>query len=516
MDISTFLEVIEDLSRPFSAEERYQRLVEAIQRAIPCDAVGVLQLVDNELVPVAFLGLKPEALTMHFAVKDHPRLERILRTNELTRFDADSNLPDPYDGLIAGCDTLDVHDCMGCTIFIDGRAWGVLTLDALTPGTFDIFNPTEIRAYTAAVAAAIKTTRHILDLETQVENSNEMAQRINTDKNAVEIIGKSAAINIMMEEINTVAPSDLSVLITGETGTGKELVAQSIHKLSSRQNRPLIHLNCAALPHDLIESELFGHKKGAFTGAVSDRAGRFELAHGGTLFLDEIGELPLAAQAKLLRALQSGEIQRVGSDKSIIVDVRVIAATNRDLVKELKAGRFRSDLYHRLSVYPIPVPPLRDREEDKLVLASRFLQKNQHMFGIQKIQLSSEAKTILNIYDWPGNVREMEHILSRAALIARKQQVNRGVQAPVVIIKPTHLAISLDDSLNETQSNETRGDNLGKFYIYEGLREKTDAFQKEVIREKLDSNDNNLAAVARELKVDRSNLMRVIRRLGLE
>src|SRR5690606_36212219 len=231
-----------------------------------------------------------------------------------------------------------------------------------------------------------------------------------------EILGASDAITQLLHELDVVADSDLPVLLTGETGVGKELFARRLHRKSRRSRQPMVHVNCAALPESLAESELFGHVKGAFSGASNDRAGRFEAAQGGTLFLDEVGELPLSVQAKLLRALQNGEIQRLGTDQIIKTDVRIIAATNRQLKENTSAGNFRADLYHRLSVYPVHIPPLRDRGRDALILAGHFLELSRARLGLRGLRLSYAAERALLHYNWPGNVRELEHVVSRAAL----------------------------------------------------------------------------------------------------
>lgn len=209
------------------------------------------------------------------------------------------------------------------------------------------------------------------------------------------------------------------MLISGETGTGKELVAKAVHQGSPRAANPLVYLNCAALPESVAESELFGHVKGAFTGAISNRSGKFEMADNGTLFLDEIGELSLALQAKLLRVLQYGDIQRVGDDRSLRVDVRVLAATNRDLRQEVVEGRFRADLYHRLSVFPLSVPPLRERESDVVLLAGYFCEQCRLRMGLARVILAEAARNRLQQWSWPGNVRELEHAIHRAVVLAR-------------------------------------------------------------------------------------------------
>lgn len=234
-----------------------------------------------------------------------------------------------------------------------------------------------------------------------------------------EMIGKSKPLLEVFDHISMVSRTDTSVLLLGETGTGKELIAQAIHRLSSRNAKTLVKLNCAALPPQLIESELFGHEKGAFTGAIEKRIGKFEVADGSTLFLDEIGELPLELQAKLLRALQEKEIERLGSNKVIKVNVRIIAATNRELDREVMAGRFRADLYFRLNVFPIYISPLRERKEDIPLLAGHFLQQMGTKLGKVFRGISPEVLQQLSAYDWPGNIRELEHVIERNAILCK-------------------------------------------------------------------------------------------------
>lgn len=233
-----------------------------------------------------------------------------------------------------------------------------------------------------------------------------------------ELVGQSAALQNVVRQIDLVAPTDANVLILGESGTGKELVAREIHKRSDRHTRPMIKVNCASIPRDLFESEFFGHVKGAFTGAIKDRGGRFEAADGGTLFLDEVGEIPLELQGKLLRALQEGEFERVGEERTRQVNVRVIAASNRNLNEEAVAGRFRMDLYYRLNVFPIEVAPLRRRKEDLLPLASLFLQRATQKLAKPERGLTQSDLLQLQNYDWPGNVRELQNIIERAVIVS--------------------------------------------------------------------------------------------------
>src|SRR5213596_1076041 len=241
------------------------------------------------------------------------------------------------------------------------------------------------------------------------------------------IIGHGPALQKVLAQIATVAPTEANVIILGGSGTGKELVARAIHDLSARKDRPLVRVNCASIPKELFESEFFGHVRGAFTGAIKDRVGRFELADNGTLFLDEIGEIPLDLQSKLLRVLQEGQFERVGEDRTRTVDVRIIAATNRDLEAEVKAGRFRQDLYYRLSVFPIELPPLRERVEDILVLAQHFVAQSARKLGATVPRLTHANVKELQSYDWPGNVRELQNVIERAVIRSRNGRLDLGL-----------------------------------------------------------------------------------------
>lgn len=251
----------------------------------------------------------------------------------------------------------------------------------------------------------------------EMENAY-LQEELSAEQNDHEIVGGSEAVASLRQRIDLVAPTGANVLVTGESGTGKELVARAIHNASDRSDRPMIRVNCAAIPAELFESEFFGHVKGAFTGAVSHRVGRFELAHGGTLFLDEVGEIPLSLQGKLLRVLQDQQFERIGENETRHVDVRVIAATNRDLKAEVNAGRFREDLYFRLNVFPIESVPLRERPEDIAPLAQLFLQDACRKFNRQVLQLSLSDVETLQRYSWPGNVRELENVIERQVIVA--------------------------------------------------------------------------------------------------
>lgn len=515
-----FIDIVADLSRHLSPENRYQRLLNTFRSTFPCDAAALLRLEGNALIPLATDGLAEEAMGRQFTVADHPRLEGILRSRQPTRFPADTPLPDPYDGLIPLAEgNLHVHDCMGCALYIDDIPWGVITLDALDPGTFDALDIAQLSAFIHLAEATVKAAELIQKLEHQVQHEHQIAREMQANVQQ-SMVGRSPAIKALKKEITTVAASDLTVLVCGETGVGKELVARALHDQSHRRDSPLIYVNCAALPENLVESELFGHVKGAFTGASEARSGKFELADGGTLFLDEIGEIPLATQTKLLRVLQSGEIQRVGSDKHLTVDVRVVAATNRDLKAEVSNGRFRTDLYHRLSVYPIHVPPLRDRERDILLLCGYFLERNSRRMGLPRARLAPECEDILLAYSWPGNVRELEHCISRALLKARGDQ--RTGQDSILPIVPEHLDISHDQP-------EPPNDHEGSKAVEEAVKETVavvneqgltlkagiDQFQRRWIQQLLAQNEGNQAQTARQLGMNRSNFYRLLKRLQL-
>jgi PAS domain S-box-containing protein len=245
------------------------------------------------------------------------------------------------------------------------------------------------------------------------------------------IIGESPALKKVLAQIEMVAPTNASVLVLGESGTGKELVARAIHDRSPRKDGPLVRVNCASVPRELFESEFFGHTRGAFTGAIKDRIGRFELAAGGTLFLDEIGEVPLELQSKLLRVLQEGQFERVGEERTRTVDVRIIAATNRDLESEVKAGKFRQDLYYRLSVFPIELPPLRERPEDIGMLAQHFLEQASRKMGKPLSRLGPAQLRELQNYDWPGNVRELQNVIERAVIRAHNGHLEFGLRPSI-------------------------------------------------------------------------------------
>jgi formate hydrogenlyase transcriptional activator len=268
----------------------------------------------------------------------------------------------------------------------------------------------------------------------------ESREEVSYQRRFEQLIGKSPALEAVLEQVERVAPTDSTVLIQGETGTGKELIARAIHNISSRCGCPFVKLNCAAIPLDLLESELFGHERGAFTGAIAQRIGRFELAHKGTLFLDEVGDIPLSLQPKLLRVLQEQEFERLGGTRTHQVDVRLVAATNRDLIEMVKRGEFRSDLYYRLNVFPVLLPPLRARREDIPVLVTHFAEIFGRRAGRQIEQIPPETMSALSSYQWPGNIRELQNLIERAVILS-----NNGVlpnPLPTTASKDADAAIS--------------------------------------------------------------------------
>lgn len=300
-------------------------------------------------------------------------------------------------------------------------------------------------------------------LRERLEQENAYLQEeIRTETNPRGIIGRTAAVQKTLRQVSLVAPTDATVMITGESGTGKELIARAIHEASQRSDRPLIRVNCAAIPRELFESEFFGHVRGAFTGALRDRIGRFELADGGTLFLDEVGEIPLELQGKLLRVLQEGHFERVGEERTRAVNVRVIAATNRELKQEVRHGRFREDLYFRLNVFPVETVPLRDRREDIPLLAQHFLASESKSFK-SDLRLSEGDVRRLMQYDWPGNVRELQNVIERAAILAQNGRLRidlpiqqGGTELPVASRRPKNGApqvIMTDDEMRGHERN---------------------------------------------------------------
>ncbi|MCA9670929.1 MAG: nitric oxide reductase transcriptional regulator NorR [Myxococcales bacterium] len=512
--LDSLLSVAMDLTQSLSTEQRYQRLLSAVRRVVPCDAVALLRCDEQVLVPVAADGLHRRVMWQRFVPDEHPRLRAILDADGPMRFAADDARPDPYDGLVEQVGQLHVHSCMGCTLRVDGELVGVLTVDAVQPGRFDAIDDDTFGLFAALAAATMRTAGLIDALEHLAERRGLLAQQLVVDalrRGGGDLIGHSAAMQRVHEELATIAAADVTVLITGETGVGKELVARTVHAQSARSDKPLVYVNCAALPESIAESELFGHVRGAFTGASDARAGKFELADSGTIFLDEIGELPPSIQAKLLRVLQNGELQRVGADRNARVDVRTLAATNRDLAAEVEAGRFRADLYHRLSVYPLHVPALRERGDDVLLLARHFADTARLRLGVGEPRLSPAAQRALLAYSWPGNVRELEHVVMRAVLRA-----SRGCGRDPEQQIPIELShVDIDEPAGGSEAGERE---LLAVLPDEDvpLHDAIDTFQRALIARTVERAEGNWSEAARRLGVDKSNLHRLARRLELK
>jgi two-component system nitrogen regulation response regulator NtrX len=342
--------------------------------------------------------------------------------------------------------------------------------------------------------AVLLTLRSALELRQARELNRVLREELGE---ADEMVGQSEPMREVRALIERVAPTDARVLITGESGTGKELAAAALHRRSARAAGPFVRVNCAAIPRDLIESELFGHERGAFTGATERRRGRFELADGGTLFLDEVGDLGAEAQAKLLRALEAGEIERVGGGEPIPVDVRILAATNKDLRAEVAAGRFREDLFFRLLVIPLELPPLRERAGDVALLVAHFLARGQQRGGLRAPRLTDAALKALERHRWPGNVRELANTVERLAILHAGGEVG----APEVRAVLAGAAPASDGGA----SDEDRP-----------LHERLDAFERSLITDALREGAGSVAEAARRLLTDRANLYRRRRRLGIE
>ncbi len=490
-----------ELQKDVGHQDRFQRLVTTLRQVLNSDAAALLRYEPHQFIPLAIDGLVPDVLGRRFLLEGHPRLEAIARAGDVVRFPADSDLPDPYDGLIPDREHLKVHACVGLPLFAGQDLIGTLTLDGVNPHQFDTFSDEELRLIAALTSGALNNALLI----EQLENQNMLFTPTNTFKPTVktEIIGLSPSMMQLKKEIEIVAPAEMNILVNGETGTGKELVVKAIHEMSDRADNPLIYLNCAALPESVAESELFGHVKGAFTGAISHRSGKFEMADNGTLFLDEIGELSLSLQAKLLRVLQYGDIQRIGDDRNLRVNVRVLAATNRDLWEDVLAGNFRADLFHRLSIFSLHVPPLRERDEDILLLVGYFCEQYRQRFNLTQVIISPELRLYLLHYSWPGNVRELEHTIHRAIVLARA-----GNKTDSLILQVSHFALGAENPAHSSSQMLPSEE--------KNLKEATDEFQRDLIKQALLRNNQNWAATARELSLDPANLRRLTKRLGLK
>ena len=393
-----------------------------------------------------------------------------------------------------GLDGLDVlerirsEDPTAVIVMISGHGTIDTAVEATRKGAYDFLEkPLDTDRLLVTLTRALELkglTESVADLRSQIESR-------------YEIVGNSYPIRQVLERVERVSPTEARVLITGENGTGKELVARAVHRLSSRADRPFVEVNCAAIPSELIESALFGHMKGSFTGAVADRAGKFEQAHTGTLFLDEIGDMSKDAQAKVLRALEQGVITRVGGAKTIEVDVRVIAATNKDLAQEIDAGEFREDLFYRLNVVPVHVPPLRERRDDVPMLIQHFSDIMAGREGVPPRRFESAAVDRLQSLSWPGNVRELRNTVERLLILSAGDTVR--VDDVELLASGRSSAPGLGSELLSTENFADFKDGAECAYIVQKLRE----------------HDWNVAETARRIDMPRSNLYKKIEKYGL-
>ncbi len=373
-------------------------------------------------------------------------------------------------------------------IMISGHGNEETAVDAVKKGAFDyISKPPDLNRL-------LITIRNALDKNHLITETKVLKRKVSKTR---EIVGESPAINKVTETIDRVAPTDARVLVTGANGSGKELVARWIHEKSMREKEPFIEINCAAIPADLIESELFGHEKGAFTSAIKQRVGKFEQANGGTIFLDEIGDMSLSAQAKVLRALQENKITRVGGDKDINVNVRVIAATNKDLIKEIDEGNFRMDLYHRLSVILIHVPSLNERKEDIPLLAERFVKEICEDYSIPRKMMAPDAIEALQNVNWTGNIRELRNVIERLIILCGNEITASDVANNVVIADKKHFSEEV----------------FQKFAKFQDFK---DHMERLFIENKLEKNDWNVSKTAEEIDIQRSHLYNKIEKFGLK
>nr|WP_209280233.1 sigma-54 dependent transcriptional regulator [Desulfobaculum xiamenense] len=382
-------------------------------------------------------------------------------------------------------------------VMISGHGNIETAVTAIKKGAFDfIEKPLSLEKVIVCVNKA-------LEFNSIRQENRVLRERLESDQ-AHRLTGESEAIAILRHQIEQVAPTDAWVLITGENGTGKEIVARSIHQQSRRADRPLVAVNCAAIPEELIESELFGHVKGAFTGAESSQAGKFELAHTGTLFLDEIGDMSLKTQAKILRILQEQKFERVGGRKTITVDVRVIAATNKNLQEEIRAGQFREDLYYRLRVFPLEVPALRVRAGDVPLLIDEFVSRLTRMHGFRPLTFSPAALESLKRYPWPGNVRELKNFVERMLIMHGGSEV--GPEALPAEYRGSVGALDFDDDADDMGIQSGAAD-------FKAARSE---FEARFLRQKLREFNGNITRLAESIGLERSYLSRKLKAYGIQ
>ena len=393
-------------------------------------------------------------------------------------------------------------------IMISGHGTIETAVEASKKGAYDfISKPPDLNRL-------LITVRNALERGTLVTETKVLKRKVSKTR---DILGDSEAIQRIKETIERVAPTEARVLVTGANGSGKELVARWLHEKSARAGAPLVEVNCAAIPSELIESELFGHEKGSFTSAVKQRIGKFEQAHNGTLFLDEIGDMSLSAQAKVLRALQENKITRVGGEKEISVNVRVIAATNKDLLQEIDAGNFRMDLYHRLSVILIHVPPLTERKEDIPTLAEHFCEEICNEYNMPVKKITTEAMEALKALPWTGNIRELRNMVERLIILSDKSITDGDVRtfANPSLAGVDHKEVAKKDEVAGTPSTAW-ADLAAQYDDFASFQDFKDHTEKEYIQYKLEKNGWNVSKTADEIDIQRSHLYSKIEKFGLK
>jgi formate hydrogenlyase transcriptional activator len=454
--LRALLDITNAIVTKLTRDELFTAISEALGRAVPFDRLA-LSLYDSDLDAlriVTYAG--PYRRTDYSPIgrvlelKDSPAGWAYLNQKPLLRPNLEAERQTTSEQRAFGHG---FRSLCALPLVIRGQSIGAVTVGSLTSLQYTELDAEFLKEVANQIAIAIdnmKSYEEIAQLKAKLQAENVYLQEeIKTEHNFEEIIGHSATLQQLLRKLEQVAPTAATVLIQGETGTGKELLARSVHSLSRRKERPLMKVNCGSIPSGLVESELFGHEKGAFTGATQRRIGRFELANGGTIFLDEVSELPIDTQVKLLRVLQEGEFERVGSSQTIKVDTRVIAATNRDLTQAVTNGTFRPDLFYRLNVFPLQVPPLRDRKGDIAILVNFFLSKFGKKLGKEVRGVSQKSMESLINYSWPGNIRELQNVIERAVVLANSPIV----QIDESIVSSPIAADSTVDTLESVERN---------------------------------------------------------------
>jgi Nif-specific regulatory protein len=487
--LETLLRLTNEWQKSQDLTELLERMAHAAARVLKADRASIFlwDRKNKQLVGHPAMGVEGQPLRVR---DDEGIVGKVLRTGEPTRWD-DSEDPEAINSRV-GKRLGYVTQSLAAVPLHDKKRQIVGVFEVLNhaSGQFSLDDEQFLAQLAEHASAALENTQHIQALVRAKDRLIETASR------ELQVVGNSPQIEALRDTIDRVAPTELAVLVLGENGTGKEVVARSLHLQSNRRDQSFVAVNCAAIAESLLESELFGHEKGAFTDAVSERAGKFEVASGGTLLLDEIGEMSLAGQAKLLRVLEDKIVIRVGGSEAIQTDVRVIAATNQDLVKLVREKRFREDLYFRLNVVTLHLPPLRERGEDILVLADHFLEQFAHHIGRPKPQLSEAARKRLLAHSWPGNVRELRNLMERISYLTKGK-----------IVEETDLAFVL--------SPASSGD-VASVPSNMSLSDATTVFQRQYIERHIEAAQGNLARAAKQLGMHRSNLYRKMGQLGMQ